>query len=315
MSIKEFLGFKAKPRDAAATGIPLTQDDQIVLFWRNRTTQTTNIQIVASTFNPETGKARSFTVIGPLVTTTTTFAGETTQLSTTGMFSDGELLTSVIVTTAAVNDPTQFWSAIELFRKGRSVAWLCEGYTHSNHAVSWSAGFQGGKPQPSFVDAGVTPCQYTFQGTLTNAGNAGNHVLTITPATASRFRLISGTVTNGDASARTLTADITDGTNIIVPMMNANGAVGSISLAAGGVQAVPSDSGNSSGLIALSAHRAAGLWVAGGDRMLWTLASVADTKTTTFTGLFEVVGAQPTFALTGPALVVATTNTSRFEPG
>lgn len=58
-----------------------------------------------------------------------------------------------------------------------------------------------------------------------------------------------------------------------------------------------------------------GLWLAGGDVLVGTVAAVAASQDTAWSALMKVWGAAPTLTLAGASTPTITTNTSRFETG
>jgi len=306
--IDKILGFTHKPQDAAVPGIALTQDDQLVLSWRNRTTQSTGVSVRASTFNPSTGKTRTFRALGPFASAGTVFGGETIQLSTVGLFSDGELLTSVTVTSDNITDPTQLWTAVFLFRQGGVVSWLCEGYVYAEHLPSWSTGFQT-RAQFAKADPSTQGALYTFQGTVVNgAGGAGNQSYTIAPATGGRFKIIGWRLLNGDTAGRTATVQILDGVagNLVLELETA------VTLGAGSATNYPYSNTLGTGDTPAGSDS---IEVAGGNVFVATLAAVAASQDSAFGAILAVWGGAPTVTLAGASTPTLTTNTSRFETG
>lgn len=303
--------FKLRPRDAAVGGIPLTNTDQLFLFWRNRTTQSTGVTVRATVYDPATNKTRTFPAVGPLSSTGTTFTNETTTGSEVGLFNDGEILVAVMVTTGQITDPTQLWVAVELFRGGNSVAWLCEGYCHGgSHVPSWQTGASNFS-QLSLANPATDGALYTFQGEVVNgAGGAGVQSLTVAPATGGRFRVLGLISVNGDTAAVNHSAHIyngasTNAVDIIRPLLTAS------SVAAAGAIAWPGFGGST--VIAHGDGPSA--WVAGANRLVILTGSVAASENTNFGVVLEVWGAAPTFTLAGASTPTLTVNISRFEPG
>lgn len=311
--ITKFLGFEAKPRDASVPGFPLSQDDQLVIFMNNRTTQTTNIQVIATAFNSETGKTRSFTAIGPLVTSGTTFGAETPVFSDRGLFSDGELLTSLVVSTAAVSNPNQFWCAVEIFRKGRSLQWLCEGYCHATHVVSWGMGAQAGLPQSAAPNPSVQGALWHGDFSQVNDGsNSGNHTYELSMAAGGRLEIESFMVVNLDAAARTTTINLlaaTGGATIEFLYGSAG-----VSLNAAAAAIVPSlgTAANAVGNLRAGDGR---ITLAPPETILATVAAVAVSQDTRCTIKARVWGGIPTMTMTGPTGSTPTTTTNAFLTG
>lgn len=311
--IEKFLGFKDKPRDASAPGIPLTQDDQVVLFWNNRTTQTTNINVFASVYNPANDLARTFVAIGPLVTTKTDFSGETAQFSGAGNFSNGEMLTGLVVQTAAVSNPNQFWAALGLFRKGRFVAWLAEGYCHSSHTVSWSIGHQGGIAQSAAPNPAVQGALWHFDGSQLNDGaNSGNHTYELSMAAGGRLEIEHFMVVNLDTAARTTTINLLAATGGAT-LEFLYGSAG-VALNAAAAAIVPSlgTAANAVGNLRAGDGR---ITLAPPETILATVAAVAVSQDTRCTIKARVWGGKPTVTMTGPTGSTPTTTTDAFLTG
>lgn len=303
--------FKRKPRDGAVGGIPLLNTDQLALVIRNRTTQSTQIVVRATIYDPATDKTRTVPVTAPFITAGTVFALETTQFSAGGEFGDGEVLVAVTVTAGTITNPTQLWVAVALFRSGSVAAWLCDGYVSDSHLPSWRTG-SANFSQLVMANPATDGALYTFQGTLLNDGaTAGNHVLTVNAAAGSRVELISLRVLNSDASARTLTAVIDDGANVLDDLQPTTG----VALAAATSAMMPIAGATVPAATSTQRSPARGVFIAGANRLLATLAAVAVSQDSAWALVLKVWGEAPTIALTGPAGVTATTNTSRFEPG
>ena len=302
--------FINRPRDGTVNGFPLTNNDQLVLFARNRTTQSTGVSVQATVYDPATDKTRTFTAVGPFATTGTTFTSETAQFSSVGLFNDGEVLVAAMITAGSITNPVQLWCAVELFRNGISVAWLCEGYLHGSHVPSWTSG-SAIAPQLALANPSVQGALFTFQGEVTNgAGGAGDQSLTITPAAGGRFELLGLIIVNGDTSARNASAHIFNGggtaaVNIARPLLTSS------SVAAAGAVAWPWFSGNT----AVGHESGPPAVVAGSNGLVLTSAAVAASENTNFGVLLRVWGAAPTCTLAGASTPTLTTNISRFETG
>ena len=307
-AITQFLGFTKKPRDAAVGGIPLTQNSQLVLIWRNRTTPATNVRVIARTYNPSTDQTSVKTVIGPLSSVGTTFLAETTGSSVLGTFSDGELLVSVFFFGDSTTNPGQTWGAVFLQEGGQLSTWLCEGYPGDTHAVGWTAGSQS-YAQMAKADVARDGALYSFQGEVINgAGGAGDQSLTIAAAAGSRVRVRSIRASNGDIAARTLTIRLLDavGGNVLHELATA------VSLTAAAATNWPVSN-------ALAAGDSPGslrdCWIAGANVLVGTLAAVALSQNSLWSCVLEVWGGPPILTLAGASTPTLTVNTSRFETG
>ena len=301
--------FVNRPRDGVVNGFPLTNNDQLVLFARNRTTQSTGVSVQATVYDPATDKTRTFTAVGPFSTAGTTFTSETAQFSSVGLFNDGEVLVAAMITSASITNPCQLWCAVELFRNGISVAWLCEGYLHGSHVPSWTSG-SAIAPQLALANPSVQGALFTFHGSVTNgAGGAGTQSCEVAPAAGSRVEVLNSRVVNGDTVARVVQVEIDDasGGNVLA-------AYESVSANAGTSHEQPL------GTVASAATATFGsgirpIMIAGGNVYRMSVAAVALSQDSTYALLLRVWGAAPTITLAGASTPVLTVNTSRFETG
>ncbi|MFQ5810612.1 MAG: hypothetical protein ACE5JM_13430 [Armatimonadota bacterium] len=134
---------------------------------------------------------------------------------------------------------------------------------------------------------------WTYFQTITNDGtNSGNHNWVIEGAAGEEFEVLYGHLFNGDASARTVSAQIRDISNNILSYLLPNGA----SVAAGAARAFPT-SMSSADDDAVGHGR---LIVAGTMDLNFTINSVAVSQDTRLGLVLRLRAGLPTVTVTSP---------------
>ena len=153
-----------------------------------------------------------------------------------------------------------------------------------------------------------------FQGTLLEDATAGTHVisLTVTPGAGNEIKLLGGYITVGTATASTVVARVTDGTNIVEHLYNAQGASGTTS---GLVHSIPYTAGSwatPSGAW-VGGGAATDIYISGAMQLVFQLTTTAVSVTHTFGMVLRVWGDSPTFTFNDTVgTPTPTTNTSGF---
>lgn len=289
-------------RDESIAGYPLTAGDQIVLFSRTRVAVT--YTVIATTYDPTTDITDTQSVL-TFAATNTSFGQETTF--TTFNFKPGTILVAAVIT-STVGTVSSVWGSIELFRNSQSVGWLCGGWLNGSGTPSWVAGNRSQVDSP-FANASNQGALFTFQGTVVNgAGGAGDNTLTVTAAAGARVKLLTFRIVNNDTAARVSSLVVDDGTNLL-HLLGFNSALG-----AANNQAFPSVATTDAASFAGNGAEP-GIWIAGSNRLVGTLAAVAASQDSAWAMTCLVWGAAPTCTLAGASTPTLTTNTSRVEGG
>jgi len=243
---------------------------------------------------------------------TNTYVAEpsTPQLSTIGLFSDGDLLVAASVySTSTLPQTGRLFVIVGLYDGGLGVATLIRDFLSQSTAPTWVAG------QPCLVkfplyDPSTPGTLYTFQGTAANgAGGAGNQTLTIAAPAGGRVVVPAFTITNNDTISRAVDAQLLDaaGGNLLrLVQSQATTVTGEIVSWPSAVPPSATGSFGSSG---------SDVVIAGADVLVLRVLAVAASQASAYGLVMLVYGGAPTLTLAGASTPVLTTNTSRFEGG
>ena len=150
---------------------------------------------------------------------------------------------------------------------------------------------------------------YVFQGTVLEDATAGTHVtsLTVVPGAGNEMQVLYGRLVNGNtATAQTMQAYVTDGTNIVSLFINQQDTSALIS------RSFPMLI-NSTTNVSNSAVGVYPFVVSGTQTLYLSLSTTAVSVTQTFAVVLRVWGDSPTFTLADTVgTPTLTTNTSGF---
>lgn len=291
-------------RDVRATaGIPIEEGDTLFLFVRNSMSSPVPVLVVAELYNPRTDLSTPFT--HSFTPTVSTWAQEVSQ---SPQLPAGTILTNVVAITQGQATKSMLWAAVELFRGGQTIAFLCSGELGPSQVPSWPRGTE----RDSLSDISVQGRLFSLVVSQVNDGaNAGNHVYAITAGGSGRIIPLTMILTNGDAAARAASLVVDDGAgNNFVSQFGAVTALAAgASIAYPYLGSIAQNGGNQMN------WGSAQIQVAGANRIVGTVAAVAVTENTAFLATFLVWGPAPIVTMTGPTGSTPTTTVSRFENG
>lgn len=313
--IDRLLGFKDKPADGSAVGIPMSDRDQLFLEVHAASLPATvpTLSVNVTTFDPATGQSSTTTPVRFLVTAND-YSLETASTAPTGTFSNGEVLTSVTVTSSStVPTVGRCHVSVFLFRRGILYAQLIGDFVTNENIPTWIAGQPSHDFKNAFYDVNREACLFVLIASQANDGaNSGDQIYAATPGAGSRFRVLYGRVTNNDTAARVAAVRIDDaatGSGNILHTLGFNSALGA-------ANTLPFPSTATTDASSFAPNGAGGRYlIADGDSLIMRVNAVAVSQDSQVVVVLEVWGAAPTITLTGPTGSTPTTTTAAFRRG